>query len=504
MDGAAEPIVPTPAAAQTGWSFPKRFAFRFGLTFFVVFSVVFAGFFPISLALQTIEWTLGKIDLAYSKLVDVEPGSGPTAAPVRAFANFQGEASEHVFAPVSKAWAELVGQVGERVIRPIFPDVLGPDERVEDTPSGSGDTIFDWTQFLTTSLIALLVTILWCAISRRRRAHPLLAEWLWVGARIFLAGVMFGYGFAKVVKTQFSEPPFLMLLRPLGDMSPLNLIWTFMGYSTAYTVFAGAGEVLGGVLLCFRRTATLGALVVIGVMANVTMMNFCYDVPVKLYAAYYLALAVLITLPDCSRLLNLFVLNRPSPARDLRGPFRVPFLDGCATFCVLLWMAATASANIEFALHRYHETGDGRALPPLYGVYEVETFTKDGVEVPPLLTDGERWRRWIVDYPGFALVQTMTGVNRWLKFVPDVAAGTIVLSAGERPRLGRPPTPADPNAEKPAEYTLAFHEDEPGIVTLNGDFEGHAITVRAKRKSKPDFPLMNRGFRWVSPDPYNR
>jgi hypothetical protein len=64
----------------------------------------------------------------------------------------------------------------------------------------------------------------------------------------------------------------------------MGLLWTFMGASAAYTIFTGLGELVGGLLLTTRRTALAGALVSAAVMTHVAVLNFCYDVPVKLFS----------------------------------------------------------------------------------------------------------------------------------------------------------------------------------------------------------------------------
>ena len=56
-----------------------------------------------------------------------------------------------------------------------------------------------------------------------------------------------------------------------------------MGYSRPYAIFCGLVETVGGLLLFWQRTTTLGALIVAASMANVAMLNFSYDVPVKLF-----------------------------------------------------------------------------------------------------------------------------------------------------------------------------------------------------------------------------
>ena len=132
--------------------------------------------------------------------------------------------------------------------------------------------------------------------------------------RFVLGATMLSYGWAKVFPNQMPAPGPDRLLNPIGETSPMGLLWTFMGASSAYQIFAGVGEVVGGTLLFWRRTALLGALVLVVVLANVVALNFCYDVPVKLYSSHLLAMALFIVAPHVPRLLDVLVLNRPAPA----------------------------------------------------------------------------------------------------------------------------------------------------------------------------------------------
>jgi hypothetical protein len=101
----------------------------------------------------------------------------------------------------------------------------------------------------------------------------------------------------------------------------MKLLWTFMGASIPYVIFTGAAEMLGGLLLAARRTTLLGALVCIGVLSNVVMLNFSYDVPVKLYSSHLLLMAVFLAAPDLRRLASLFVWNRRVPPAEQRPLF---------------------------------------------------------------------------------------------------------------------------------------------------------------------------------------
>jgi uncharacterized membrane protein YphA (DoxX/SURF4 family) len=184
-------------------------------------------------------------------------------------------------------------------------------------PTGSGDTIENYLSILLALLLSLAGAAIWTALGRKRVAYPRVAAITRLMLRYWLGYVMLSYGFAKVFKTQFPYPQPVRLEEPLGQMSPMGLLWTFMGYSLPYNIFTGAAECLGGALLLFRRTTTLGSLVLIAVLANVVMLNFCYDVPVKLYSCELLLVSVVLLWPDLGRLASvIFGFAAPATSDD--------------------------------------------------------------------------------------------------------------------------------------------------------------------------------------------
>jgi uncharacterized membrane protein YphA (DoxX/SURF4 family) len=106
----------------------------------------------------------------------------------------------------------------------------------------------------------------------------------WTILRFFLAFEFVRYGVAKIVGMQFYRRFYLLDTRVV-DLKPMNLAWSFFGHSYGYQAFSGALEIAGAVLLCFRRTTTLGACLLFVVMSNVVLVNFSYDVSVKLFSS---------------------------------------------------------------------------------------------------------------------------------------------------------------------------------------------------------------------------
>jgi uncharacterized membrane protein YphA (DoxX/SURF4 family) len=213
------------------------------------------------------------------------------------------------FSKLSFAATELLGK-----------SLFGVGYVIPPENTGSGDTLHNYVQLVFALLVATSGTIIWSVLDRKRNDYHKLLYWFIILVRYYLAFTMLSYGFAKVFRTQFPPLTFGQLGKSYGDSSPMNLLWTFMGYSGPYTIFTGLGEVVGGLLLLFKRTRLLGALVVVIVMTHVVMLNLSYDVPVKLYSAHLLLMALIIMTPDSKRLLNFFLLNQtvsPEPVEPI-------------------------------------------------------------------------------------------------------------------------------------------------------------------------------------------
>ncbi|KAB8333659.1 hypothetical protein SD80_012035 [Scytonema tolypothrichoides VB-61278] len=276
------------------------------------------------------------------------------------------------------------------------------------------------------------------------------------------------------------------MVQPLGELSPMGLLWAFMGYSEPYTVFTGLVELAGGLLLLSRRTTLLGALVCAVAMSQVLMLNLSYDVPVKLSSAHLLAMALVLIVPELPRLLNFFVLNRPVTPVVLQPPASVPSRPRAVVrlVSVLLVIGFTLSM-LGWAWSIRAE--DTRNLPPLalYGIWEVERFSVDGTERPPLLTDPIRWRRLVIDRYGMGSVQLMNDELQGYRMTIDEAEQRITLDSYRGDRS----------------VVVLYEQPEAGRMEAQVLGQGRPILVSLRRQQ---VPLLERGFHWISEAPYNR
>ena len=149
--------------------------------------------------------------------------------------------------------------------------------------NGSGDTSYAWAQVDLFLFIAAIGCLLWSVLDRNRRSYTQLNYWLCLFTRYNIAAVAFTYGIMKLFALQMPFPSESMMATSLGDLLPMRLSWMFIGYSSPYKIFSGAMEVLVGVLLLYRRTATLGAILGTAVFTNVMFSTWLTIFPLKYF-----------------------------------------------------------------------------------------------------------------------------------------------------------------------------------------------------------------------------
>jgi hypothetical protein len=346
-------------------------------------------------------------------------------------------------------------------------------------PTGSGDTAMNYVLAACVFALALVGTAIWSAIDERRggrREYRTAYAWLRLFLRFTLAVTLFEYGFAKIFPGQFGLAPDLReLSETYGDSSPMHVLWFFMTVSRPYTIFGGFGEVIPGVLLLFRRTTTLGLLGAVAVMANIVALNFCYDVPVKLYSAHLLLLAIYLLLPDLKPMWEFFVRRRPVgltgvwlPAWE-RRPLRIGahVLQGVVVFaCAWAFVGGSYSSRQK-----------AENPLPVRGVWAV-----DGLEGWPA---GDRPRTLVLDHRQFVLATWETGKQKYFPVKYDDAKHEVQFT-------------------KQKDTLLHWDGTGPLKVQLQGTWMGAPVVVSMHRTNPDVYPLQSRGFHWVQENPFNR
>jgi len=437
-------------SSQQQWSSIQKILFRFFCCFFFIY------IFPFPL--DSIPFTT-EISLISTKL------TAWYFAIFEAYTNF---------------WHKVIPWVGQHILHLKKPITI--------FSNGSGDTTYDYVQLLTYFFLALLATILWTSIDRNRKSYNTIYFWLRVWVRYYLVAIFLIYGFIKIFHLQMPSPFLSQLVQPFGDKSPMGLAWSFVGYSKAFSAFTGWGEVIAGLFIFFRRTATLGALAGIIVMGNIVAINFCYDVPVKLFSSMLWIMCVCLVVPDIDRLIKIFFLNKSTQPVDIS--FKLNKKWQRVTRLILKWTFILYSlySNISQNIKSQKEYGDAMPKINLYGIYNTVTVMRNHDTLPPLDTDTTRWKQLIVQFEKYSMVKMMNDSFRVYNFIIDTVSKKATVY------------PTSDTLNK----SIFNYQSDAVYLTLTGKIKKDSIYMRFKKIDINSFRLLSRGFNWINEYPYNR
>jgi hypothetical protein len=360
--------------------------------------------------------------------------------------------------------------------------IFGIDVPLDDV--SGGETLFFWIQWAWIVAAAVVGTVIWSLIARRR-SYTSSLPWCRLAIRLALAASMIEYGMTKVIPTQFPAPPLTTLVTPAGDMSLSALLWTTIGSAPAYEMVTGGIEVMAGVMLILPRTVTLGALLALASLAQVLLLNITFDIGVKLVTTHLIGLAIILLVPT-GPLFAVWVGFRDEISAGGADPtFRRPFTSRpaiAAQLLIAVWLLGMqAWINWSF----WEVGGGGRPKSVLYGIWNVERLSVDDQPGPPESNDYDRrWRRVIFDEPEAIVFQrTDDSFARYGASI-DRGSGTIVLVKGN-------------SLTWTSRFTFDRAPDD--RLRLNGEMDGHRIQAELRLVDRSAFPLLNSGFRWVRP-----
>jgi uncharacterized membrane protein YphA (DoxX/SURF4 family) len=423
------------------WGLASRIAFRFCFVYFGLFCVttqIFGGLFPIP-----------KLDIP-------DPG---TLWPIRQLTFWT---AAHIF----------------RVAPPLVY-----------TDSGSGDKTFDWVLAFCLLVFAVLATAIWSVLERKRENYVALHKWFRLFVRFALASQMLTYGLSKAVPLQMPSPYLTTLLEPSGNLSPMGVLWFSIGASRAYEIFTGCAEMLGGILLIVPRTTMFGALVCLADTILVFVLNMTYDVPVKLFSFHLILMALFLLAPEFQRLANFFFLSRaagPSTQPQLFGTGRANRGALAVQIIFGIWLVGM---NVYGSWRDWYTYGGARPKSPLYGIWNVEQLSIDGQLRSPLLTDYDRWRRVIFDFPTRITFQRMDDSFAGYGASINVNDKTLALTKDN---------------DKNWKANFTFQRLAQDQLTVDGDMDSHKIHMYLQLFDRNKFRLVNRGFHWIQEYPFNR
>jgi len=372
------------------------------------------------------------------------------------------------------------------ILVPLFAKFLGNGNVIQTTSTGSGDTLFNYYQLGLFLFLSLIIGSILAVKIKKPKTYNLFIKWFFMLVRYYVICQMLIYGFSKILYLQFQYPSDLALETRLGDKSPMGLLWTFMGYSKGYTMFTGWLEFFGGVFLLFRRTTILGALMSLGVMINVMMLNYCYDVPVKILSTHLVLLCGVLLIPVMKDVWQFFFTRDAVKERSV-----FPFFDYRDSGNVMLGfkVGIMTILTVGFLGYIYNMTSKEKGEGFFDGKYEIENFVYDnqndddgGINI------SDDWLSMNIGR-GYAGVKTETSGDdvRWYKLEEDsVAQSFTFMTRGDS-----------------AFHHFQYLPQGDGVFEVSGRFYNDSLSMTIK-ESNEEFLLKTRKFNWVQEYPFNR
>ena len=357
--------------------------------------------------------------------------------------------------------------------------------------AGSGDTSYGWAQLWTFLFLAAAGCLIWSLADRKRTSYRIADYWLRTMVRYFIAMTALLYGVIKIFALQMPFPNLSQLATPLGDFLPMRLSWMFMGYSTRYQVFAGIMEAVAGLLLLNRKTVTLGLCLAAGVFANVAMMNLSYDIPVKIFSLQLLAYCLFLLAYESPRIIDFFILNRPSAASGLYAlPYSGKWMRITRIALKAVFIFIAVGMLLYNTWNRYKMVRAQADLPPIRsGIYDVTTFAVNGDTIPERNTDTLRWRDIVFDKGGLGSVGSTDTLflqryrRGYFTYQPDSANQLITFTKSR--------------FDTTTLVRFRYEMPAPDRMQLRTVLRGDSLYVELVR-SKRHFQLAERQFHWLS------
>ena len=203
-------------------------------------------------------------------------------------------------------------------------------------------------------------------------------------ARYVLGIVIITYGIGKLANGQMTVSSWTYA-QPLIRTSGAMLTWAFLGYQPWFQFLLGVLETIPGVLLLFRRTWRLGALLLFPVMLNVVLINFALELwlDTRIVSSVLLSLNTFLLLCDLPMYRSFLaaILPRPEPlrSRGARGAATIAAVVVPVVSLVAFWMVFMSPAFTLF--DNYSELTGVRQINGA-GTWGVDRITIGGREIP--------------------------------------------------------------------------------------------------------------------------
>lgn len=330
------------------------------------------------------------------------------------------------------------------------------------------DSLVMYVHVFNLALIALIGSITWLLIRRRRELH--LLYWFRVMARYYLSPQLFIYALGKIFPWQFYPPEANTLYTRLGQLTPDLLYWTTIGISRPYQVFMGSLELLAAFFLLFRRSTLAGALLACGILMQVTTVNFSFGITVKIYSLFLLWLSLCLIITQATALFRFLFTGNIVQKKEPLPPLSNLWMKAAKAFVILLIVSEGAllcSSGMPVSVQ-----GD----QPLSGGYSVLKFIRNNT----IDSSETGWRYVFFHSRGWLITRDARDSVQDYELSYDTT-GTVIYALQEN------------GLSIPIHYTEREHE------LILSCYQGEdSLAIYLEKISIEKLPLLQNQFHWTN------
>ncbi|MFD2933008.1 hypothetical protein [Spirosoma flavum] len=337
--------------------------------------------------------------------------------------------------------------------------IFGLTQSLEDVSMWQFKVVNDWAKSLPLLAAMLVVSFLLAYGWQRSGKGDQLHKPLQIIVAFYVAYSITGYGAAKILKTQF-QPPNYVLETPIKDLSGFWLTWTYYGYSQTMAYILGWTQIVGCILLLFRYTRLIGVFVLLPVMVNIDLIDHFYEIsPLAYYnALQYTFLLFFLLALDYDKLKAVFLsyqekisFNRKSILLNI---LRVLVIG------VAFWRISSLKESFQ-------------PKTKINGVWQVEAMTRNDKLVSPIASQDSAWSKIYFEWRYGCLFKYNPD-----KFQKQDLHGTYKIDETAKiVSVGFPKENGAPSDSLRLNYQLL----NDSTLTMQGNYKQTALTLKLKK-----------------------
>jgi hypothetical protein len=156
---------------------------------------------------------------------------------------------------------------------------------------------------------------------------------------------LFVYGGGKAL--QFEEAS--AIKKTVSEMTGMQLMWAFYGYSKSYAITLGLFEIIGGAFILIKRTRIIGCLIGSTILVNVILQDIYFEVhygALKAAILYQSLILIILWLNKEKVIQSIKALMNANTLQQTKSKFLIKL--GIAFACFVLFRIAEYYITIKW------------------------------------------------------------------------------------------------------------------------------------------------------------